>query len=203
MTTYGADQTAERVLELIGEQRCIAVIRSPTTEAALRVSRELVSGGFGALEITYTTPHATELLRELRAEFGQRLLLGAGTVTSAERADAAARSGADFLVSPGSPPELVKAMLATGRLVIPGVLTPTEIMAARAQGVLAVKLFPASIIGPTGLATLRGPFADVAIIPTGGIKIEEIDTWLDAGAHAVGIGGALASGRDSALVPGD
>lgn len=184
-------RTAEQVLELLGVQRCIAIVRSQTSGGALSASRALVAAGFTAVEITYTTPRATELLSTLRAEYGDRILLGAGTVSSAGQAAAAADAGAEFLVCPGSPPELVHAMLETGRLVIPGVLTPTEVMAVRAAGALVVKLFPATMVGPAGLAALRGPFPDLAVIPSGGIAIEEVDSWLAAGAHAVGLGSGL------------
>ncbi|MBA2774571.1 MAG: bifunctional 4-hydroxy-2-oxoglutarate aldolase/2-dehydro-3-deoxy-phosphogluconate aldolase [Nocardioidaceae bacterium] len=186
-------RTAEQVLELLGVQRCIAIVRSQSPEGALAASRALVAAGFTAVEITYTTPRATELLSTLRAEYGDRILLGAGTVSSAGQAGGATNAGADFLVCPGSPPELVRAMLETGRLVVPGVLTPTEIMTVRAAGALVVKLFPAAMVGPAGLAALRGPFPDLAVIPSGGVAIEEVGSWLAAGAHAVGLGSGLTS----------
>ncbi len=193
MTAYGARRSPQQVLELIRAERCIAVVRSPTFESALEMSRELVAAGFGALEVTYTTPDATELLRTLRAECGDGLLLGGGTISGSEQAHLAADAGADFLVCPGSPPGLVEEMLDTGVLVVPGVLTPTEIATVRRAGVLAVKLFPAVAIGTAGMAALRGPFPDLAIIPTGGITIDQVSAWLDAGAHAVGVGAGLTS----------
>lgn len=192
MSSYD-DRSPERVLERLAEHRCIAVVRSGTAEDALAVSRQLVAAGFDTLEITYTTPDATEVLRTLRADCGDEILLGGGTISGSEEAHHAAEAGADFLVSPGSPPGLVEEMLASGILVVPGVLTPTEIATARCAGVLAVKLFPAIAIGTAGMAALRGPFPDLAIIPTGGITIDEVSGWLDAGAHAVGVGAGLTS----------
>lgn len=188
----GPALTPDQVHDRIGLLRLIAVIRSTTKDHALQVSRLLLGAGVKALEITFTTPEAPDVIATLRSEVGAGVVLGAGTIRSAEDAHCATDSGADFLVSPGSSPDLVEAMLATGRLVLPGVVTPTEVMHARLLGVSAVKLFPASMVGPEGLRALRGPFPDMAFVPTGGITTDAVPTWLDAGAHAVGIGSSLA-----------
>lgn len=145
------------------------------------------------MEITYTTPHASDVLAVLRAEGFIDVLLGAGTIRTAEQASSAAEAGADFLVSPGGSAALIESMLATERLAVPGVFTPTEIAAAETLGVDAVKIFPAHLLGPVGLRTLRAPFPDTAFIPTGGIAVEEVRSWLDAGAAAVGLGGLARS----------
>ncbi|MGI8994443.1 MAG: bifunctional 4-hydroxy-2-oxoglutarate aldolase/2-dehydro-3-deoxy-phosphogluconate aldolase [Nocardioidaceae bacterium] len=185
------------VLARIGEQKLVAVVRSQGWAQALQTSRALLESGQNILEVTYTTPEASRVISTLKAEVSSDVLIGAGTICSAHEARAAADSGADFLVSPGSPPPLLEAMLATELLVLPGVMTPTEIIDARAQGVAAVKLFPASLIGPSGLAILRGPFPDLAFIPTGGITMDDVDAWLDAGAHAVGLGNSLRASEET------
>ncbi len=182
----------DQLLGRIGRLGVVAVIRSATKDDALRTSRVLLGAGVKALEVTYTTPNAVEVLATLRSEVDDEVVLGAGTIRSADQAHRAADSGADFLVSPGSPPELIEAMLATGLLALPGVLTPTEVMCARSLGISAVKLFPASAFGPTGLNALLGPFPDMAFVPTGGITTTDVGTWLEAGACAVGLGGSLA-----------
>lgn len=189
------------VLARLRELEVIAVVRSPTRDHAIRVSRLLVASGVRALEITYTTPDASDVIAVLRAEGFVDVLLGAGTIRTAEEALSAAEAGADFLVSPGGSSALIESMLATERLAVPGVFTPTEIAAAESMGVDAVKLFPAHLLGPAGLRTLRGPFPDIAFIPTGGIAVQDVGGWLEAGAAAVGLGdlarSLLASQPDS------
>lgn len=185
-------QPPDAVLGRITRSRLIVVLRSPTSADALDVGRVLLEAGVEVLEVTGTTPDACGVLAALRRETGPHVLLGVGSIRSAEDARRADQVGADFLVSPGSPSPLTDAMLATGRLVLPGVFTATEVMQARACGAQAVKLFPASLVGPDGLRGLLGPFPDVAFVPTGGIAPDEVGRWLDAGAVAVGVGGRLA-----------
>lgn len=103
-------------------------------------------------------------------------------------------SGATFLVSPGCDPELLPVMQQTGLAVMPGVLTPSEVMLALRFGVEVVKLFPGSLGGPSYLSTLQGPFPEVSFLPTGGVSEDNVREWFEAGAFAVGVGGALAPG---------
>ena len=144
------------------------------------------------IEVTFTTPEAALVIRDLNEEYGDDILLGAGTVITCEQVEQAAEAGSTFLVSPGCDPELLPAMLETGLLVLPGVLTPSEIMLARRLGAQAVKLFPGSSGGTSYLKALRGPFPSVPFVPTGGVSLENIADWFAAGAFAVGAGGALA-----------
>jgi 2-dehydro-3-deoxyphosphogluconate aldolase/(4S)-4-hydroxy-2-oxoglutarate aldolase len=189
-------QTLERVREL----GLLAVVRGESKEAAVEVSEALVEGGVLGIEITFTTPEAHLAIQDLRDRHGGRIFLGAGTVTTHEQTERAASSGATFLVSPGCDPELLPAMLETGLLVLPGTLTPSEVMLARRLGADAVKLFPGSSGGPSYLKALLGPFPDVTFVPTGGVSLGNIADWFAAGAFAVGAGGALApsslAGRD-------
>ncbi len=181
--------------ELLGQiARCglIAVIRSPSSAAALKVGRVLVEAGVEVLEVTGTTPDSCGVLAALRREAGSQVVLGIGSIRGLDDVRRAEDVGADFLVSPGSPGPLIEAMLATGRLVLPGVLTPTDVMQAQAVGINAMKLFPAQLVGLEGLRALLGPFPDVAFVPTGGIAPQQVRRWLDAGALAVGVGGSLA-----------
>ena len=189
-----------RTLKKVQELGLLAVVRGESRRAAVEVSGALVEGGVLGIEITFTTPEADQVIRDLNEEYGDRILLGAGTVTTHEQTERAARSGATFLVSPGCDPELLPAMLATELLVLPGALTPSEVMLARRLGAEAVKLFPGSSGGPSYLKALSGPFPDVPFVPTGGVSLGNIADWFAAGAFAVGAGGALApsslSGRD-------
>jgi 2-dehydro-3-deoxyphosphogluconate aldolase/(4S)-4-hydroxy-2-oxoglutarate aldolase len=119
------------------------------------------------------------------------VVVGAGTIRDRDQLDAAVAAGADFLVTPHLDPRLLEAMLATGVPVLPGVMTPSEVAAALDAGAQAVKLFPASTVGPRHLRALRGPFPDLPVVPTGGIGAADVRSWLDAGALAIGAGSEL------------
>lgn len=191
----GAAESAQgpgAILHRIAQCRLVVVLRSPTSADALDVARVLLEAGVQVLEVTGTTPDACGVLATLRRESGAHVLLGVGSIRSTEDARRADDVGADFLVSPGSPGWLIEAMLATGRLALPGVFTATEAMQAHDMGVHAVKLFPASLVGPAGLRALRRPLPDVGFVPTGGIASRDVNDWFDAGALAVGVGGGLA-----------
>jgi len=195
---------SDDALERLRALRVVAVLRGESAAAAVEVAGALVEGGVRALEVTFTTPGAPEALRELRERHGDGALVGAGTVVEPAQVDAAVAAGAAFLVSPGLDRELVERMQSTGRLCLPGVLTPSEVLAAVRLGLRAVKLFPGSVGGPAHLRALRGPFPDVAFVPTGGVSAANAGEWLAAGALAVGAGGSLApaslAGRDRAEV---
>jgi 2-dehydro-3-deoxyphosphogluconate aldolase / (4S)-4-hydroxy-2-oxoglutarate aldolase len=190
----------DRTLKRTEELGLLAVVRGESPEAALEVVGALIEGGVLGIEITFTTPEAPRVIGELEREYGDSILLGAGTVTTREQVEQSAEAGSAFLVSPGSDPDLLPAMLETGLLVLPGVLTPSELMLARGLGAPAVKLFPGSSGGPSYLKALRGPFPDVPFVPTGGVALDNIADWFAAGALAVGAGSALApsslEGRD-------
>jgi 2-dehydro-3-deoxyphosphogluconate aldolase/(4S)-4-hydroxy-2-oxoglutarate aldolase len=179
----------------------VAVLRAPSAEAAVQATDALVAGGVTGIEVTYSTPDAAAVIREVRHRHGDAVHLGAGTVLRPAQAHEAVEAGAEFLVSPGTDAELAGAMLGTGVTVLSGALTPTEVMAALRLGVHVVKLFPASLGGPAFLKALRGPFPDVAFVPTGGVNPENLPDWLAAGAVAVGAGSELCSSQ--AMATGD
>lgn len=143
------------------------------------------------IEITYTTPQATEVVRELDEKYGEAVLLGMGTLTLPEHAQSAKEAGARFIVSPHCEEELAQAMVATGLLVMIGAFTPSEVVRARRLGADVVKLFPGSLGGPDYLRSLRGPYPDIPFMPTGGVGPENIAEWFAAGAIAVGAGSGL------------
>lgn len=171
----------------------LAVLRAPSPEQALNAAEAIIRGGITGIEVTYSTPDAPAVIRELIARHGDSAYIGAGTVTTPEQATAAAQAGAEFLVSPGTLPDLTRAMLDTDRVVMTGALTPTEVMVALDLGVDVVKIFPASLGGPAYLGALRGPFPDAPLMPTGGVKPDNVADWFAAGAVAVGAGGDLAN----------
>ena len=175
----------------------VAVLRAPSPDSALATVDALIAGGVTGIEITYSTPDAPGVIARVRDRHPQALV-GAGTVLTPDQAGAAADSGAAFLVSPGTTPELAEAMLDTGLPVLSGAMTPSEVMTATALGVHAVKLFPASLGGPSFLRALRGPFPHVPLVPTGGVSADNLGDWFAAGALAVGAGGELCSSADIA-----
>lgn len=171
----------------------LAVLRAPSPESALDAAEAIIRGGVAGIEVTYSTPDAPGVIRELVFRHGDAVYIGAGTVTTIEQATAAAGAGAEFLVSPGTLPDLTRAMRDTGRVVMTGAMTPTEVMGALALGVDVVKIFPAALGGPSYLGALRGPFPDAPLMPTGGVKPDNLADWFAAGAVAVGAGGDLAN----------
>jgi 2-dehydro-3-deoxyphosphogluconate aldolase/(4S)-4-hydroxy-2-oxoglutarate aldolase len=178
-------------LERLRAARAVAVVRARDGDEAVRIAEALRDGGLEAIELTFTTPGVDAALVETRRRLGDGLLLGAGTITTADEAEAALAAGADFLVSPHLDVPLLEAMLATGLLVVPGVLTPSEVAAALRAGASAVKLFPASTVGVGYLKALLGPFPGLQVMPTGGITPAAAAEWLAAGAAAVGLGSEL------------
>jgi len=171
----------------------VAVLRAPTPAAALGAVDALVAGGVTAIEITYSTPEPAQVIREIVRRHGSGVYVGAGTITKPHQAAEVAEAGAEFLVSPGSVPDIAAEMVATGKVTMLGALTPTEVMVAERLGAHVVKVFPASLGGPAYLRALRGPFPGVSFMPTGGVNTDTIAEWFAAGAVAVGAGSDLLS----------
>src|SRR5262245_47902245 len=153
----------------------------------------LAEGGIELVEVTIDTPGALAGVEHAAAE-GRTV--GVGTVLTGEQVRASAAAGASFVVSPGLAPEVIETAHELGLEAVPGVFTATEIMAAANAGARVMKLFPASSGGPSHLRALRGPFPATALVPTGGIRIDEIQAYLDAGATAIALGSELV-GRDA------
>jgi 2-dehydro-3-deoxyphosphogluconate aldolase/(4S)-4-hydroxy-2-oxoglutarate aldolase len=189
------------VLDRVRSVGIIAVVRAPDPETAVAAGIALVAGGVTGLEITYSTPEAPRVIRELADRFGDDALIGAGTVVTEEHARLAADAGARFLVSPGTTAELTASMKDTGLAVMTGALTPSEVMHALALRTDVVKIFPASLGGPSYVRALRGPFPDAPLMPTGGVTPENVAEWVGAGAIALGAGGDLVPA--AALAAGD
>jgi len=148
----------------------------------------LVRGGIEQVEVTIDTPGA---LAAVAAAAEEGRTVGVGTVVDSEQVRASAAAGARFVVSPGLVTEVIETALELGLEPVPGVFTATEILAATAAGARVMKLFPASCGGPSYLRALRGPFPTIPIIPTGGVRIEDVRAYLDAGATVIALGGEL------------
>ncbi|MCE3552761.1 bifunctional 4-hydroxy-2-oxoglutarate aldolase/2-dehydro-3-deoxy-phosphogluconate aldolase [Pseudonocardia sp. RS11V-5] len=169
----------------------VSVLRADSPEYLLPAARTLVGEGLVCLELTMTTPGALDSLRLLRAEFGDSADVGLGSVRGAEAARRALEAGAAFLVSPVLDTAMVAECVAAGVPAYPAGTTPTELITAWDTGASAVKLFPAGTVGPGHLKAVREPLPELAIMPTGGIGVDDVGTWLQAGALAVGLGGSL------------
>lgn len=181
-------------LAKIRESGVIAVMRGLDPEAAQKTADALYEGGITVLEVTVDAPKALETIETLAASMEGKALVGAGTVLDAATAAAAIRAGAAFLFAPNLNEEVVQTANRYGRMAIPGVMTPTEMVRAAEAGALAVKLFPANVLGPGYIKQVRAPLPHIPIIPTGGIGPENAADYIKAGAIAVGAGGGLLGG---------
>ncbi len=175
-------------MEELSRSRLLAVVRSQGDLD--RIVGALWSGGVSLVEVTLTSPDALDAIGRL----SQLRPVGAGTVRTIEDAKAAVSAGASFLVSPGLNTDLVAWAAEADVPHLPGVLTPTEIETALSAGAQALKLFPISTVGPGYLDALRGPYPDLATVPTGGVGVDTAREYLDHGAIAVAVGGSLTSG---------
>jgi 2-dehydro-3-deoxyphosphogluconate aldolase/(4S)-4-hydroxy-2-oxoglutarate aldolase len=171
--------------------KLIVVVRATQAEDYDRVLDALIGAGIRSVELTLTTPGTIARLPKLLAEFGDAADIGVGTVTDGQQLTAAADAGAHYLVTPISDSVLVDAANRAGVPIMAGGLTPTELFAAWRAGAAAVKIFPASQVGPGYLRDLAGPFPGIAAVPSGGVDLESAAAWLRAGAAAVSVGGPL------------
>jgi 2-dehydro-3-deoxyphosphogluconate aldolase / (4S)-4-hydroxy-2-oxoglutarate aldolase len=172
----------------------IPVVRTTRTDLAEQAIEWLQQVGFATFEITLTVPDALSLIRQLRHQPGVRV--GAGTVLSVAQAEACLEAGAEFLVSPIAVDGLPPIAAAVSAPLLLGGLTPSEVHRAFALGASAVKVFPAgSVGGPGYIRALRSLFPDIPLVPTGGVDLDNLHAYLDAGAASVGIGSDLISDR--------
>ena len=179
------------VLDAVRRAGAVAILRMRAHDLALDVAHALASGGVRVLELTVDHPGALAAIERIAGDLPRGVVLGAGTVRTAEQVGAVVAAGARFCVSPDTNPAVIRAALDAGLEPLPGTATATEVATALAAGARAVKLFPAGPLGHAYLRALRGPFADVPFIPTGGIRHDEVEGWLRAGAVAVGLGSDL------------
>jgi 2-dehydro-3-deoxyphosphogluconate aldolase/(4S)-4-hydroxy-2-oxoglutarate aldolase len=151
----------------------------------------VLAGGFTSLEVSFTHADAPEHLARLREAAAGRLNLGAGTITTVERLRTAFAAGASFVVTPVVAPDVVAACVSAGVPVFPGAFTPSEAVAAQAQGATMVKLFPAASLGPQFVTQIKAALPELRVLPTGGIARADISRWRRAGADGLGLGGGL------------
>ncbi|GGH88057.1 2-dehydro-3-deoxyphosphogluconate aldolase/(4S)-4-hydroxy-2-oxoglutarate aldolase [Pullulanibacillus pueri] len=178
-------------LQTIFEQKLVAVIRGTTQETILPTVQALKDGGVNILEITAETPGFLAIIEKVKHQFGQEVLVGAGTVLDPETARAAIMAGAEFIFSPTVNSETIRITKRYGKVSIPGAMTPTEILSAYEQGADLIKVFPANIMGPRYLKDVHGPLPHIPLMPTGGVGLDNIREYFDNGAVAAGLGSAL------------
>jgi 2-dehydro-3-deoxyphosphogluconate aldolase/(4S)-4-hydroxy-2-oxoglutarate aldolase len=183
-------EAIKRVLEI----GIIPVVRAESAAQALAAAEAVCAGGVPIVEVTMTVPGALEVIAQLCKSVGREVLIGAGTVLDAESARRCLDAGAQFLVSPGLNLETVKLAQEAGIMVMPGALTPTEVITAWQAGADFVKVFPCGAVGgPQYIKALKGPLPQVPMIPTGGVNLKTAAEFIQAGAAALGIGGELVS----------
>ncbi|MFC4323651.1 bifunctional 4-hydroxy-2-oxoglutarate aldolase/2-dehydro-3-deoxy-phosphogluconate aldolase [Litchfieldia salsa] len=173
------------------ESGLVAVIRKPKASQIHAIAEALVKGGVGALEITVDTPGAIPMITSLKETFEDRVLVGAGTVLDAESAKAAIDAGADFIFSPILDVETIQLTNRYGKISIPGVMTPTEVVQAYSAGADLLKVFPGDSLGIDYIKNLRGPLPHIPMMPTGGVSLNNVEAFIKSGAVAVGAGGTL------------
>ena len=178
--------------EQIESAGLIPVLRAKTEKQAHAVVQAMIKGGIRVVEVTMTVPGAVDLLKTLKQEYGEAVLLGAGTVTTTQEVEDTIAAGAEFVVSPSLHADVIVATKALGKLSIPGALTPTEVLTAWRSGADYVKIFPCSAVGGAPyLKALLAPFPFLKLIPTGGVTLHTAASFLEAGAKALGVGSDL------------
>jgi 2-dehydro-3-deoxyphosphogluconate aldolase / (4S)-4-hydroxy-2-oxoglutarate aldolase len=194
--------TKEECAKWIVEVGIIPVVRASSSKQALQAVEAVCAGGISVIEITMTVPGALETVAQLVKSIGRDVLIGAGTVLDAKTAQSCIDAGAEFIVSPGFDVATVNLVNKTGKLMMAGGLTPTEVIAAWKAGSDFVKIFPCGAVGgPNYIKALKAPLPQVPMVPTGGVNLRTAVEFLQAGAAALGVGGDLIS--QTALNCGD
>jgi len=194
------------VLHRIREVGIVPVVRAESADEAGRAIAAIMAGGVPVLEITLTVPGAVSLIADLCRRFGQDAVVGAGTVLDPETARACILAGAQFVVSPATNVATIACCRRYGIPIMPGALTPTEVVAAWEAGADMVKVFPCSALGGASyIKALKAPLPQIDLIPTGGVNLQTAAEFIKAGSTALGVGAdlvdlkALREGQDALL----
>jgi 2-dehydro-3-deoxyphosphogluconate aldolase / (4S)-4-hydroxy-2-oxoglutarate aldolase len=191
--------TRQQILSSIIEIGVVPVVRTTTAEGAIQAVEAIYKGGIRAAEITMTVPGAVKALEKLADRFGDKIVLGAGTVLDPETARICMLAGAEFFVTPSLKASTIEVARRYSKVICPGALTPTEVLTAWEAGADVVKVFPCGNVGgPKYIKALKGPFPQIEMIPTGGVNLETAGEFLKAGACAVAVGGELVDAKSIA-----
>jgi 2-dehydro-3-deoxyphosphogluconate aldolase/(4S)-4-hydroxy-2-oxoglutarate aldolase len=188
-----AAMTKPEIIRRLLDPGVIAIIRMDSSEQLMRVAKALQAGGITALEVTMTTPNALRMITELCGHFGDKLLVGVGTVLDGEIALAAILAGAEFVVTPVTKLDVIRLCGRYAKPIASGAFTPTEALAAHEAGADFIKIFPADQLGPTYIRSLLAPLPMLQIIPTGGVTTKNARAYIEAGCVALGAGSTLIS----------
>lgn len=187
----------EKIIQKVLDKKIVAIVRGVYGEDALNLAKALYAGGIELLEVTFdqSKPEAlnqtSDTIRCLVNELGDKMAFGAGTVTSLEMLELAKNAGAQFIVSPDTNEEVIKATVAAGMVSMPGAMTPTEIVTAHRYGADFVKVFPTSNLGASYIKAIRGPINHIRLLAVGGVNEKNIGEFLKAGVSGAGVGGNL------------
>jgi len=181
------------VLNRIRQERIIAILRAKQVTGLLQAAQAMRAGGLSVIEVTMTTPNAISLITETKRACGDDVLFGAGSVLDPETARQVILAGADFIVTPTLNINTIRIARRYGVVIIMGAYSPTEIQTAWEEGADLVKVFPSDIGGAAYLKALRAPMPQIDLVPTGGITIDNMLTFLNVGVFALGIGTSLLS----------
>lgn len=188
--------TAREILSFITEIGIVPVVRTTSADAAIQSIEAIYRGGVRSAEITMTVPGAIQALEKIADRFGDKIMLGAGTVLDPETARICMLAGAQFFVTPSLRLSTIEMVKRYSKVICCGALTPTEVVTAWEAGADVVKIFPANCVGgPKYIKALKGPLPHIEMIPTGGVNLETTGEFLKAGACAVAVGGELVDGK--------
>src|SRR2546425_12071009 len=184
--------TKQQILSFITDIGIVPVVRTATAEGAIKAIEAVYRGGIRAAEITMTVPGAIKALEKLADQFGDQIVLGAGTVLDPETARVCMLAGAQFFVTPSLKLDTIEMAKRYSKPIMPGALTPTEVLTAWEAGSDAIKIFPCGNVGGAKyIKALKAPFPHIEMVPTGGVNLETCGDFLKAGACAVGVGSEL------------
>lgn len=183
------------ILQKVVDLGIVAVIRAETPEKAGNIVKAVMAGGVSAIEITMTVPGAIDVVKEVARQFvNEDIILGVGSVLDSETARTAILAGAQYIVSPHLNPGVIKLCNRYQVPCMPGAMSVKEVVEAMELGAEIVKVFPGEVVGPNFIKAVRGPLPQANMMPTGGVSLENVRDWFEAGAVALGVGGSLTKG---------
>lgn len=182
-------------LQKIAEVGIVSVVRAENAEIAEKIAKACIDGGIPAIEVTFTVPGAEKVITALKEKFTKdQLIVGAGTVLDSETARIAILAGAEYVVSPSFDLETAKLCNRYQIPYMPGCMTITEMVKAMEAGADIIKVFPGSAFGASFIKAIKGPLPQAALMPTGGVSLDNVGEWIKNGCVAVGVGGELTGG---------
>ena len=180
----------EKIYETLKEEKAVAVIRTNTYEEAKEISIAAIEGGMKIIEVTMSVPGAPKLIKELKDQY-KDTCVGAGTVLTKDAVDECIENNADFIVSPCLDEEVLEYAIQRKALMIPGLMTMSEVNKVYKMGLRFIKIFPGNVVGKGLIGAAKSIFPDISIMPTGGVNKDNISEWIQAGADCSGIGSDL------------